>query len=286
MTVEILVTYSRLSPEETYHVSRTGLAGGASRALVFWNWPVALVAIAVLAFVAERLVTRATTIAALAGIALCAVVAWPGLVKQSNLDARAVNAVPALGVLVAIALSTYAAWRLEPPVRRRWQRWDRLRIAIAVVVLVLGIPWLAADLGFSLEDVPLLGSIYQTSEIRTEPGRPGAHPAVHSGHHHGMTGVLFVLSALLLSRLVPSVAKRWLRGVLAAYVALMFWYGAALFANDVWLEQIVKRHWTDWSIPNPISPTLSAIWAFMLVATVALVIVTVWLRRRPSSRMS
>ena len=186
---------------------------------MFWNWPLALVAIAVLAFVAERLATRATTITALVGIALCAVIVWPEVVEQSNLDAKGVNAVPALGVLVAIALSAYAAWRLEPPVRPRWQRWDGLRIATAVVVLLLGIPWLAADLGFSLDGVPLLGSIYQTSELRTEPGRVGAHPAVHAGHHHGMTGVLFVLSALLLSRLVPPVAKRWLRGVLAAYVA-------------------------------------------------------------------
>ena len=97
---------------------------------------------------------------------------------------------------------------------------DPLRIATGVAVLLLGIPWLAADLGFSLDDVPLLGSIFQTSEIRTEPGRVGAHPAVHAGHHHGMTGVLFVLSALLLSRLVPAVAKQWLRGVLAVYVAL------------------------------------------------------------------
>jgi len=286
VTVEIVTTYSRLPSEETYHVSRSGLAGGLSRAVVFWNWPLALVAIAVLAFLAERLATRTTTGVAVAGIALCAVIVWPGVVEQSNLDAKGVNAVPALGVLVAIALSAYAAWRLEQPGRLRWQPWDRLRIATAVAVLLLGIPWLAADLGFSLDDVPLLGSIYQTSEIRTEPGRAGAHPAVHAGHHHGMTGVLFVLSALLLSRLVPAVAKQWLRGVLAVYVALMFWYGADLFANDFWLEQIVKRYWTDRSIPSAINPAVSVIWGVIVAVTLALWCVTVWLRRRsPASRM-
>ena len=253
---------------------------------MFWNWPLALVAIALLAFVAERLATRATATVALVGAALCAVVVWPGVVEQSNLDAKGVNAVPALGVLVAIALSAYAAWRLEPPRHPRWQAWDGLRIVVAIVVLLLGIPWLAADLGLPLDDVPLLSSIYQTSEIRTEPGRAGAHPAVHPGHHHGMTGVLFVLSALLLSRLVPSVARRWLRGVLAAYVALMFWYGAALFANDVWLEQIVKRYWTDRLIPSAINPTLSVIWGIIVVVTLAVWCVTVWLRRRPTSRWS
>jgi hypothetical protein len=96
-----------------------------------------------------------------------------------------------------------------------------------------------------------------------------------------MTGVLFVLSTLLLSRLVPSVARQWLRGVLAAYVALMFCYGAAIFANDFWLEQIVKRYWTDWSIPSAINPTVSAIWGIIVAVTLLLWCVTVWLRRRP-----
>ena len=49
VAVEILVTYSRIPADELYHVSGGGLSLGAGRALVFANFPVALVAIVVLA---------------------------------------------------------------------------------------------------------------------------------------------------------------------------------------------------------------------------------------------
>ena len=41
----IVITYSRLAPEELYNVSEEGLALGLGRALVFLNYPVSLVAI-------------------------------------------------------------------------------------------------------------------------------------------------------------------------------------------------------------------------------------------------
>ncbi len=37
--VAIVVTYARLDPADLYHVSREGLAGGLSRALVVANFP-------------------------------------------------------------------------------------------------------------------------------------------------------------------------------------------------------------------------------------------------------
>jgi hypothetical protein len=79
----------------------------------------------------------------------------------------------------------------------------------------------------------------------------------------------------------PTVARFPLE--VAAVWALMFWYGAALFANDFWLEQIVKRYWTDRSIPSAINPTVSAIWGVIVAVTLALWCVTVWLRRRSST---
>ncbi len=56
---------------------------------MFANFPVALVAIVVLAFVADRMSERVVTAAALVGCVLCAAVFWPGVVDEANLDARA-----------------------------------------------------------------------------------------------------------------------------------------------------------------------------------------------------
>ena len=75
---------------------------------------------------------------------------------------------------------------------------------IAAVALVVALPWIAADLGFAL-------------------GGVGIHP----GHHHGMDGVLLVLSALLLSRELGRVRVDWLRTTLTAYLSLMLVYGVA-----------------------------------------------------------
>src|SRR5687768_10002509 len=100
LSLDVLLAYALLDPQELYHVSRAGLAGGASRLLVLLNFPIALVAIAVLALLAERLERRLAALG-VAGIVLCAMVAWPGVVDEADLDAKPVNAVAALGVAVA-----------------------------------------------------------------------------------------------------------------------------------------------------------------------------------------
>src|SRR4030095_11352845 len=97
VTLEILVTYSRLPTSELYHVSGGGRPGGASRALVFLNFPLALVAIPLIVFLAERLPSFPARMAASVGVVLSAAVFWPGVVKQSDLDASPVNPVAALG---------------------------------------------------------------------------------------------------------------------------------------------------------------------------------------------
>jgi hypothetical protein len=51
VTTEILVTYSRVPARELYHVSGSGIEGGLSRALIFVNFPVALLALGVLPLV-------------------------------------------------------------------------------------------------------------------------------------------------------------------------------------------------------------------------------------------
>jgi hypothetical protein len=270
-----VVTYSRIPVDELYHVSHGGLPGGLGRAVVFANFPLALVAIPILAILGERLVACPARIAAAVGIVLSAAVYWPGVVDEADLDVRAVNAVATLGVLVAIGLTVVAARGLPRPTRLQRQRGDVLRAVLGVAVILIAVPWIAADLGFHLDVVPLLDRIYQTGELRAQPGVQGLHPAVHYGHHHGMDGVLLVLSALLLSRTLATVRAGWLRYALGAYLALMLCYGVGNVANDAWLEQVVKRGWTDWAIPNVTTPHASVAWLVLVASAAALFVASV-----------
>jgi hypothetical protein len=264
VTTEVVVTYSRIPSRELYHVSGSGIEGGLSRALVFVNFPVALVALAVLPLIYVRLPRRSYKVAAILAGILCAAMIWPGVVSAANLDARPVNAIAAVGVLLALLLSDVVARRggLE---RTPWQRADWVRVALAIAFLVAALPWLAADLGLYSNGVPLLGKLFQSGEFIPErPGLPTFAPAVHHGHHHGMDGALLVLTALLLSRTVGR------RPVLAGYLSLMFCYGVANFANDFWIEQVVKRGWTRWEIPDVAVPKLTVAWSVIVIAAVGL----------------
>ena len=74
VAVELLVTYARLPASELYHVSGSGLRGGAGRVLVFSNFPGSLICLPILAFLypaLERWVERATAV--LAAVLCCAV---------------------------------------------------------------------------------------------------------------------------------------------------------------------------------------------------------------------
>src|SRR3954469_24290490 len=143
--VAILVTYSRLPAHELYHVSGSGLRGGSSRVLVDSNFPTALVAIAILLVLLDSL-TRLRAASA-AGIVLCLPVFWPGVVDEANLDARPVNAVAGLGVLVALVLSVrcaFGGWS-------RGVRGDGFRDVVGTAGVLLALPWLFAELGFFLD---------------------------------------------------------------------------------------------------------------------------------------
>jgi hypothetical protein len=265
VAVEIVVTYSRTPLHELYHVSEGGFGGGAGRALVFLNYSTALVAIALAVLAADGRGGRAAAAVAAVAIALCAWVFVPGVVDQSDLDAKPVNAVAAAGVAVALALGLAAA---GPRTTRGRLPGDRLRIAIAAVLFLAAIPWLAADLGFSLDHTPL-GSVYQTGELRRQPGVPGLHPAVHLGHHHGMDGTLLAWSALVLSRVAVGVRAARVRTALLLYLSLMLVYGVANAAQDFWLEQAVKRGWTETEIPSVLQPDLDLAWGVIVLATAA-----------------
>jgi hypothetical protein len=263
VAVLMLVTYSRVAADEVYNVSHEGLAAGAGRVLVFANFPVALVAIALLAVVAERLRGRLAVVAAVAAV-LCAVVAWPGVVEQSDLDAKPVNAIPALGVAVALALTCVALARGGIGASRPFGGgWDVVRAVLAGVIVFASLPWIFAELGLYVGDVPGLGAVFMSDEPSPEPGHPELK-AVHLGHHHGFDGALLALSALALSRVVTSVRTPALRVAFGLYVALMLVYGLANAVQDFWLEQLAKRGTTSVKLPTMTVPGLSWAWAAIL----------------------
>lgn len=255
-TAVIVVTYSRLPPDELYNVSVDGLAGGLGRALVFLNYPVALAAIPIACLAAERIGTRNAWLAALVASGLCAVTALPGVVDQHDLDAKPVNVIPAVGVAVAFVLSILAPWE-----RVGRLPLDPLRVVIGVVVWLVALVWIAATLGFYFP-----GDFFLGEEIRRGgDGRLG--PAVHLGEHEGLDAALLVTAALVLTRYGPPLAVMFVLSLALVYGLFVEW-------RDFWFEQVNKRDWTTWKPPSVLTPHLSLGWGLivLLAALVALAV--------------
>jgi hypothetical protein len=253
--VAVVATYSRFPAAELYHVHHSGIAAGFGRELVALNFPFALIGIALVGLVWPRLHGR-LRIAGVLAIALCAVVYFA--VDKSNLDAKPLNVVPALGLALAVVLVLSVG--VSPA---REVRADRARIALAAVLVFFCAPLIAAELGFYLDGVPFLGWFFETSRLTTQPDVPGLHHAVHHGQHHGWEGTMLALSALVLSRLPRPRA-------LDAYLALMLAYGVANLVNDDWLEQVVKRGWTNHEMPSVLVPAANWGWAAIVVGGAAI----------------
>jgi hypothetical protein len=189
-------------------------------------------------------------------------------VEQGDLDAKPVNVVPALGVALALGLTLWTLRVRGLGSAPRHVRGDRIRIVVAAVLVLASIPWLAAELGFYAD----LGGIFFTSEVVPEPGHPEIR-AVHLGHHHGLDGAFFALTALALSRELGRIARPRLSSLLGAYLALMFVYGLANAFQDFWNEQFTKRDVTSVKIPAMIRPDLTLGWLLILLGTIVVILV-------------
>ncbi len=261
----VIATYSRFPASELYNVHHSGVAAGFGRELVALNFPFALIGIALVGLAWPRL-HGTLRLAGISAIALCAVVYFA--VDQTNLDAKPLNAVPAIGLALAVALVLAVGVPSVP----KSKRGDRVRIVLVALLVLFAAPVIAAELGFFLDGVPVLGRIFETARLTTQPGVAGLHHAVHHGQHHGWEATMLALSALALSRLPRP-------RVLDAYLALMLAYGVGNLVNDDWLEQVVKRGWTSREMPSVLTPAANWGWAAVLVGAIA-----VWLLwfRQPS----
>jgi hypothetical protein len=277
--VPVFATYWRIPPSELWKVSQSGLAGGAGRAFVFLSYSAALAAIAIVAIAVDRLGDRRATAFGVAAVALCATVAIPGVQTENDLDAKWANLPAVLGVGLAVGLTVWAAAKGRPERVVTSAAGDVARLVTGCVALLFAAPYIAAELGFFLDGVPLLGWVFQTGRLRPEPGGGFVHAAVHHGHHHGLDGFLLAVTALLLSRLLGGIRRPRLRALTAVYLSLMLVYGLANMANDLWAEQVVKRGWTGWQIPDVLFPSVSLAWALIL-GCAAVVYLACWRERR------
>src|SRR5436305_847489 len=241
------VTYYRVPAGKTYNFDDTGLSGAASRLVTYANFPVALIAIAIVWCTVRGPL-------ALLAIALCAVVAVPGVVSQDDLTATWWNVPALIGVLLALRLTWGAPRRRDPPIgRARW--W------IIGLMALWSVPWMLAASGLYAQDVPLLGHVIRSRQ--PTPGEPGL-ASVHLGLHEGLFGLMLVVTGLVLSR------RRGLSTALSFYLALMVCYGVAVAANDGWNEQVVKRGWTDSQMPTVLNPKIGLPWLALIVAALAM----------------
>jgi hypothetical protein len=251
----------------------SGFVGGAGRAFVFLSFSAALAAVALLAIVVDRLEDRRAYVLGIVALVLCATIDYPGVQTTGHLDPKWSNTFSVVGVALAVALSVWAARRGRPERTRTTLAGDRARLVVGGISLFFAAPYIAAELGFHLDGVPLLGSIFQTGKLAPEPGSGYLHATVHYGHHHGLDGFLLTVTALLLSRQLGGIRRPLLRALTAAYLSLMIVYGLTNTANDLWIEQIVKRSWTSWQIPDVLYPTASAAWAAMIAVAVLFYVV-------------
>jgi hypothetical protein len=256
IALSILITYSRVPDKELYHVSGDGLTGGLSRVLVFVNWPGALIAVAILGVVLDR-VRR--PLLGLIALVLCAVIVVPGVVDQADLDAKWVNIVPAIGVGLVLALTVSAA-------RNGIGGWgdsrgDWLRIVVVLVLALLSVPWFLAEQGVYAGDIPGLRSVFLSKQVYH------GEAAVHLGEHHGLVGLQLIAVALLLSRELPRMRASIRRTTLAVWLSGLLAYGSGNIANDAWGEQVVKRGWTTWKLPSVVRPDLNWMWLVVLGLT-------------------
>ncbi len=117
-----------------------------------------------------------------------------------------------------------------------------------------------------IDDVPILGRLFIASVVP----EGATLAAVHLGHHHGLDGFLFVASSLVLGRVLRTLSRRRFSSAIRVYLAFMFGYGLANLVNDAWLEQVVKRGWSDYRIPSFLRPELSGAWLLLIAGVVVL----------------
>ena len=290
VAVGVWETYARFPPAELYNVTRSGLAGGAARTLLFMSWPVAIAAVAIVVVAAERILAGpasrrlrwATWAATAVTIALCSTIALPGVLDATDLDAHPRNIPAAVGVLLALGLTLVAARLRGAGPREPLTRGDLLAIAAVPVLIAIALPWILAGAGVYTGDVPVLDDIYVSKAVVPEPGEPALR-AVHLGNHEGIDGILLAATAFGLRRSLRRMRPTVMRPLLGAYLALIAVYGLAVAADDFWLEQLQTRGTVSRGLPYVLTPGPRPAWAALIAVAAVVYVVAFRVGNDPGS---
>jgi hypothetical protein len=272
-----------------YAVSHAGIRAGAGRVLILIGWPIGLAAVALVAIALDRILARPSTrrfrriVVALSilAVALCATIALPGAIDPDHLDAKPVNAPAAIGVAIAFGLTLLALAGTGRGHDPAFTRADLLWALPFLVLLFGALPWVLANLGFYVGDVPGLHDIFMSKQIVPEAGHQHL-AAVHLGNHDGFMGLLLALTSVVLMRTLGQMRR--LRTATRAYLALLLVYGLAVATSDWWYEQLVKRGTLDVRIPSSMFPSLSLQWVLILAAAALVYLLEVRIANARHSR--
>jgi hypothetical protein len=280
--IAVFVTHARLSAAGEPEAGRFDPIRGARQVAIFFRHPLlpsvaAFVPIALSRLPPRQVIPTLGLGAAAGGIGGFAL--WRGAARWRVPIERA-DALAAAGVAAAFAVTVRSARVAGIGPVDRWTEGDAARLAVAAGLVAVGLPWIMADLGVYVEDVPVVGAPFLSRERRPPES---SEAAVHLGHHHGIDGVLLALTALTLSRTLARLRPAPVREGLSLYLAGLFVYGVARAAEDAWNEQVVKRGWTSLKLPLVVEqgrPVRPKYWGGMLA--VATLLHRRWFRRAGS----
>ena len=115
---------------------------------------------------------------------------------------------------------------------------------VLALTLLIGIPWIFANSGMFVSDVPVLGNIYLAKQ--TFEG----HPAVHLGSHHGYKGFTFFLLMILVFTTVKYLHNKKIKIIAGLVCCYLLAWGFYNMFQDFFTEQIFKRDLVNFTFPN------------------------------------
>jgi len=115
---------------------------------------------------------------------------------------------------------------------------------IIVITLLISMPWIFANSGMFVSDVPVLGNIYLAKQDFN------GHSSVHLGSHHGYKGFTFFLLMILVFTTVKYLYNKKTKIVAGLVCCYLLAWGFYNMFQDFFTEQIFKRGLVNFTFPN------------------------------------